>query len=79
MLYGRSVVSHTVPCPVLSAPDNGGVSYSNGITGAPIPTSIVATYSCSSAFTRVGDSTRTCQSGGTWTGSAPICQSKLLL
>ena len=79
MLYGGSVVSYTVPCPVLSTPDSGGVSYSNSITEAPIPTNIVATYSCSSGYSLVGDSTRTCQSGGTWTGSAPICQSKSLL
>ena len=75
MLYGGSVVSHTVPCSVLSV-DNGGVSYSNGITGAPIPTNIVATYSCTTGHVLTGDSMRTCTSGGSWTGSDPVCRGR---
>ena len=75
MLYGGSVVSHTVPCPVLSV-SNGGVSYSNGITRAPIPTHIVATYRCTTGYVLTEDSMRTCTSGGSWTGSDPVCRGR---
>ena len=31
------------------------------------------TYSCNSGYRRVGGFRRTCQYGGNWTGSAPVC------
>ena len=72
----NNVILHTVPCPVLSTPDNGRVSYSNGITGAHIPTNIEATYSCTTGYVLTGDSMRTCTSGGSWTGSDPVCRGR---
>ena len=35
-----------------------------------------ATYACETGFNLVGSVERTCQSDGTWSGSAPTCQSK---
>jgi formylglycine-generating enzyme len=57
-----------VDCGVLSAPDNGAVV-------APTTTSSsTATYSCRTAgYILSGAATRTCQSSGTWSGSAPTC------
>ena len=37
-----------------------------------------ATYSCNTGYNLVGDSTRTCQATGVWSGSAPTCQGTLL-
>ena len=34
-----------------------------------------ATYACETGFNLVGMSERVCQSDGTWSGSAPTCQS----
>ena len=36
-----------------------------------------ATYSCDTGYILVGDSNRTCQATGVWSGSEPICQSML--
>jgi len=37
----------------------------------------VATYICNQGHTRIGDATRTCQSG-TWSGAEPTCRTSLL-
>ena len=37
-----------------------------------------ATYSCSTGYNLVGNSTRTCQATGQWSGSAPTCEGMLL-
>ena len=70
--YCKHIIPNTVPCPALSVA-NGRVSYGNGITGAPIPTYIVATYSCTTGYVLTGDSMRTCTSSGLWTRSDPVC------
>jgi sugar lactone lactonase YvrE len=60
-------VGGSVSCPSLSAPAGGTVSASLRSPGA------VATYSCGTGYTLVGAATRTCQSDGTWSGTAPTC------
>ncbi|XP_019614492.1 PREDICTED: E-selectin-like [Branchiostoma belcheri] len=57
-----------VQCPTLSNPSNGGVSYSSRNYGD------VATYSCNTGYSLNGFSTRTCQSSGSWSNTAPTCQ-----
>ena len=55
-------------CSSLPNPDNGLVSSSGTTPGS------TAAYSCDSRCTRRGSRTRTCQSDGTWSGSAPTCE-----
>ena len=59
----------TVVCPSLSL-TNGMISYSDPTLGV----GSVVTYSCDTGYTLNGVMTRTCQSGGTWSGSAPTCE-----
>ena len=58
----------TVDCGNLTDPANGRVDYTAGTTNGQI-----ATYSCNTGYNLVGDSTRTCQATGNWSGSAPTC------
>ena len=48
----------------------------NGQVGQPAGTSLgqIAIYSCNTGYNLVGNSTRTCQAIGNWSGSAPTCQ-----
>ncbi|GMU59815.1 MAG: hypothetical protein AMXMBFR34_15780 [Myxococcaceae bacterium] len=56
------------PCaPDLTAPADGAVSRTIGVTGD------TATYSCNGGFFLSGAATRTCQADGTWSGAAPTC------
>ena len=64
----------TVDCGTLNDPDNGQVTHTTGTTYEKR-----AIYSCNTGYTLVGDSTRTCQATGTWSGSEPTCQGMLLL
>ena len=68
------LLSTVVDCNALSAPANGQVSHTAGTTFEQ-----TATYSCDTGYNLVGDSTRTCQATGEWSGSAPTCQRMLLL
>ena len=61
-------------CSTLTEPANGQISYTAGATFGQ-----TATYSCNAGYILVGDSTRTCQPTGVWSGSAPTCQGMLLL
>ena len=63
-----------VNCGALTNPANGQVSYIAGTTFGQR-----ATYSCNTGYKLVGSGTRTCQGAGSWSGSAPTCQGKLLL
>ena len=67
------LLSTAVNCGTLANPANGRVSYTAGtIVGQ------TATYSCNTGYSLEGDSTRTCQTTGVWSRSAPICQGMLL-
>ena len=71
-----SISSHPVNCPDLPSLTNGMIMYSAGSPGnRPFISSAV--YSCSNGYTVTGGTTRTCVSGGIWTGSPPTCYSKL--
>ena len=60
-------------CGNLTDPANGQVAHTSGTTFE-----YTATYSCNTGYNLVGDSTRTCQATGEWSGSAPTCQGVLL-
>lgn len=56
--------SFTVQCPEAVAPVNGSVTENNS----------TATYSCNTGYELVGESTRTCESNGTWSSAEPNCK-----
>ena len=58
-----------VDCGTLTNPANGQVTYTAGTLFGQ-----TATYSCDSGYNLVGESVRTCQATGVWSGSAPTCQ-----
>ena len=60
-------------CGTLNNPTNGKVSYTGRTTFGQ-----TATYSCNTGYSLVGDSSRTCQATGNWSGSVPTCQGILL-
>ena len=61
-----------VDCGTLTNPTNGQVSNTAGTTFGQ-----TATYSCNTGYNLVGDSTRTCQAIGNWSGSVPTCERML--
>ena len=63
-----------VYCGNLTDPANGSVTHTSGTTFGQ-----TATYSCNTGYNLVGDSTRTCQATGNWSGSAPTCVGMLLM
>ena len=63
------LISVVVDCGDLTDPANGQVDLTSGTTFGQ-----TATYSCNTGYNLVGDSTRTCQATGVWSGSAPTCQ-----
>ena len=55
-------------CGNLTDPANGQVNHTAGTFGQ------IATYSCNTGYNLVGDSTRTCQATGEWSGSESTCE-----
>ncbi len=66
---------HPVVCLSLPALNNGIVSYSDPTLGL----NTVATYTCESesGYTLNGNTTRTCETDGMWSGSATTCEGEL--
>ena len=64
---------------IYSAVDCGNVDPpSNGNVNAPETTfQAVATYSCVSGYSLVGDSIQTCQANGGWSGQIPQCNREI--
>ena len=56
-------------CGSLPDPANGQVGQAAGTTVGQ-----TATYSCNTGYNLVGDSTRTCQAIGNWSGREPTCE-----
>ncbi|XP_078581988.1 E-selectin-like [Branchiostoma floridae x Branchiostoma japonicum] len=54
-------------CPTLTPPSNGDVQSDSNNLGA------VATFTCNPGYNIVGDSTLTCQTDLSWSGSSPTC------
>ena len=57
-------------CSKLSNPINGEVNVPSRQVGS------TATYSCNNGFNLVGDQSRVCRSGGSWSGNAPTCEGR---
>ena len=66
------LLSTVVDCSALTNPPNGQVSTTGTTFGQ------TATYSCNMGYNLVGDTTRTCQATGNWSGSEPTCERMLL-
>ena len=60
-------------CGSLPDPTNGRVDHTAGTSLGQ-----TATYSCDRGYNLVGDSTRTCQATGNWSGSEPTSQGMFL-
>ena len=58
-----------VDCGTLTNPVNGQVTHTAGTLFGQ-----TATYICDSGYNLVGESVRTCQVTGVWSGSVPTCQ-----
>lgn len=58
-----------LPCPELEVPTNGEVNITSSNVGS------TATYTCNTGFELVGQRSRSCQSSGIWSGTAPTCRS----
>ena len=67
------IILIVVECGNLTDPAQGEVNHTAGTTFGQ-----TATYSCNTGYNLTGDSTRTCQATGEWSGSAPTCESMLL-
>ena len=68
-IYSICTFSYSaVNCPDLAGPANGQV-----VPSGSIPAS-TATYTCNSGYRLNGDSSRTCQDSGEWSGTAPTCE-----
>ena len=66
-----SLLFAAVSCGTLTNPANGQVTHTTGMFGQ------TATYSCDTGYNLVGDSNRSCQATGVWSGSTPTCQGML--
>ena len=66
-----SIVSFISECPALSSPDHGQVT-----PGGSVPYPDTVNYTCNSGFNIIGETTRNCQSDGSWSGTDPTCIEK---
>ena len=57
---------------------NGVITYTDGLVDSR-PINTIATFTCDNGYTLTGGSFRACQNDGTWSGSAPTCQCKLVI
>ncbi|XP_078575821.1 uncharacterized protein LOC144861696 [Branchiostoma floridae x Branchiostoma japonicum] len=55
-----------VQCPTPTPPENGAVNGGNSYQN-------VVQFTCNHGYQLIGDSSRTCQADGTWTGADPTC------
>ena len=69
-----SFFSTAEDCGALPDPSDGQVNDTAGTIFGQ-----TATYSCNAGYNLMGNSTRTCQATGVWSGSAPTCEGMLLL
>ncbi len=77
----NNVYVECVPVPIVTCSDlplltNGDIDYGGAGSTDIRPVGTVATYTCNPGYTLNGVTTRTCGSGGVWSGSAPVCQRK---
>ena len=59
-------------CPSLNDPSNGVISCSLGGDGVP-SVGDTCIYTCNTSYVLTTSNMTTCQSGGSWNNSAPMC------
>ena len=69
-----SLTSAVVRCGVLPNQENGQVSIED-----PPAYRTLANYTCDDGFLLMGESSRTCQLNGLWSGMPPLCARKSML
>ncbi len=80
-LFYRTIA---ITCPPSTAPSNGSVTYSSTADeNVAYAFDVVASYSCFTGFSIVGDNTRICTGDGSSTtgafdGTVPICEGRYL-
>ncbi|XP_064386386.1 CUB and sushi domain-containing protein 3-like isoform X2 [Halichondria panicea] len=70
---GTPPTCQEIPCSDLPSLANGMITYSAGSRDDRLVGS-AATHSCNNSYRLGGEAVRTCVSGDTWSGSAPVCQ-----
>ncbi|NXA29131.1 LYAM3 protein, partial [Ibidorhyncha struthersii] len=64
-----------IACPVLSAPDRGGLNCSH--LHRDFTFGSMCAFSCQTGFALMGSKSRECTATGTWTGDAPRCEGRV--
>ncbi|XP_064386974.1 sushi, von Willebrand factor type A, EGF and pentraxin domain-containing protein 1-like [Halichondria panicea] len=72
-MWSGSATTCQLICSDLPSLINGIISYTAGSINTR-PVGSTATHSCNNGYRLVGEAMRTCGSGGSWGGSAPVCQ-----
>ena len=72
-LYYVFLILTAVDCGNLTHPANGQIDHTAGTSLGQ-----TAIYSCNTGYNLVGDSIRTCNATGEWSGIVPICRGMLL-
>ena len=70
-MFQDANVTECINCSSLPAPTNGFID----ITDTGFKDMVV--YSCQTGYNLIGNNYRICQANATWSGQAPICQSKI--
>ena len=68
--YTGATCATPVDCGGLGTLANGTITT---VPGSSTTFGTTATYACNGGYTLVGNSTRTCQANGSWSGTAPTC------
>ena len=63
----------SVPCLVLTNPNNGAITCSLGDDGVPSYED-TCSFTCNTGYELTGSDTRTCQSDESWSGSDDVCR-----
>ena len=63
----------SVLCPSLTDPNNGTITCSLGDDGVPSYED-TCSFTCNTGYELTGSDTRTCQSDGSWSGTATVCR-----
>jgi len=71
-------VTVEIQCDILSTPSNGGMSCSAGRVGVGYEGD-TCNFTCNTGYELTGSDTRTCQSNGSWSGSAMTCLESMKL